>query len=491
VTSAPGGPTRLLALYALRGLDRLTPAQVARALADADPGVREHGVTLAEAFVQDEDLRRQVLALATDPSPRVRYQLAFTVGALPFDDEVLAAMETLLGRDGDDVWMRTAALTTLSHPVVPILQRLAAMPGWSASPGGSAFLGHVLTTIGARGQPAEMAAAVALLAGTSDEHARLTLARDFFAGLSRGDVPLPRADPDGRLAPTLEAASRRAADRATDERVRVTALQLLAQDPRVSHEPFLSVVGPAEPQQVQTTAIAALRRRDAPAIAPALLARWGALTPRVRQDALGLLLARPDRALALLHAVRAGTVQRADLSAGQAQSLLSHADPRVSTLADEVLERAVADRVQVVHSYRPALGMHGDATRGRAVFAEACAACHRLDDVGVDIGPNLLGVQHHGREGLLIAILDPNRKVDPAYLFYEVETRAGDTLQGAITAESPGALTVTQAFGRTQVVPRDQILQMRSLGTSMMPEGLEATLTHGQMADLLEFLITR
>jgi putative heme-binding domain-containing protein len=258
----------------------------------------------------------------------------------------------------------------------------------------------------------------------------------------------------------------------------------------VDHEPFLDVIVPAEAQAVQTAALAALRGRDAPAIAAALLERWPALTPRVRQDALGVLLARPDRALMLLEAIGAGSVQRADLSAGQAQALITHADARVSDLAHDVFERVSKDREQVVEAYRKALDLEGDVARGAAVFAEVCAACHRVNDVGVDVGPNLLGVRHHGREGLLIAILDPNRRVEPAYLFYEVETRGGDILLGAVSAESPSSVTLTQPFGQAHTVAREQIVRMRSLGTSMMPDGLETSVTHQQMADLLEYLVS-
>jgi putative heme-binding domain-containing protein len=432
-----------------------------------------------------------VLARATDPAPRVRYQLAFTLGALPFDADVLSAFDTLLTDHADDVWMRTAALTSLNHPLVPILERLTAASGFATSQGGATFVGQMLRTFGARGQRAELDAALGFMDGVSDERLRLTFARDLFGGFARGNVPVEKADPAGRLAGTIGVARRLELDGATEVALRVTALELLAQDPRVDHVPFLAVVQPTEPQAVQAAALAALRQRDHPDVAPALVSRWGALTPRLRQDALGLLIARPDRALLLLEALRTKTVVPSDLTAGQAQTLLNHPDAAVARVAAGLLTLGTSTRQQVVDAYLPALERPADAARGRVVFANACASCHRLDDVGVDIGPNLLGVRNHGREGLLIDIFDPNRKVDPAYLFYEINLRGGDTLLGAIADETTETLTVAQAYGARTVVRRADIAGMRSVGQSMMPEGLESTMSQQEVADLLEYILTR
>ena len=48
-----------------------------------------------------------------------------------------------------------------------------------------------------------------------------------------------------------------------------------------------------------------------------------------------------------------------------------------------------ADRAAVVASHRDVLTMPGDVQRGAAVFRSACASCHRLDEIGHDVGPNL------------------------------------------------------------------------------------------------------
>ncbi len=480
---------RVRALYVLEGLGRLTAAHVRRALEDEDAGVREHAVRLAERFVDDAALRPAVLARVDDPSPRVRYQLAFTLGALPFGDDLFDVFVRLVHRDGGDRWMRAAAATALVHPLVPILEGLTAAVGGRPADGEAAFIGQILRTVGARGRPDEVTAAIEAIDGATDDRLRLRWAGELFAGFVHGDVDVARVDPGRRLAPVLDLARTLARGADADTARRVTAVELLARDPRVDHEVFLEVLTPREPQELQVAAFAALRTREHPAVIDALLTRWAAFTPRLRQEAVGLLAARPSSALRLLEAVRAGTVAVADLSAGQAQSLIAHADPSVAALARELLDFGTSTRQQVVDRYAEALTLEGNPARGREVFVETCAACHRLDGVGVELGPNLLGVRTHGREGLLVDIFDPNRKVDPAYLQYEVERHDGSREFGAIVEETDAAITLVQAFGSRVTIPRREIAALRNETRSLMPEGLETSLTLQQTADLLAYLL--
>ena len=77
---------RLHALHALEGIGALQEAQLVRALVDEDDRVREHAVLLAEGFARSsrvsETLAAQLGALAGDPAPSVRLQLALTLGEL-------------------------------------------------------------------------------------------------------------------------------------------------------------------------------------------------------------------------------------------------------------------------------------------------------------------------------------------------------------------------------------------------------------------------
>ena len=117
------------------------------ALDDPSAGVRRHAVRLAEYFVEDAPrLQARLLQLAKDPSREVRYQLAFTLGELEIPAR-LTALQTVVGKDPTDPWIRMAALSSLQRNGGQMFQALAAeggvsrFRGWSRVPAGAGKAG--------------------------------------------------------------------------------------------------------------------------------------------------------------------------------------------------------------------------------------------------------------------------------------------------------------------------------------------------------------
>jgi putative heme-binding domain-containing protein len=133
--------------------------------------------------------------------------------------------------------------------------------------------------------------------------------------------------------------------------------------------------------------------------------------------------------------------------------------------------------------------MQGQAVQGRTIFAERCASCHRLAGEGHALGPDLETVRSSGKDILLANIIDPNREVIPKYLNYLVETRDGDTLTGLVSVETQSSLVLRQANSVETTLLRSSIAALRSLGQSVMPEGLEEGLSDQALADLLEYVL--
>jgi putative heme-binding domain-containing protein len=67
-----------------------------------------------------------------------------------------------------------------------------------------------------------------------------------------------------------------------------------------------------------------------------------------------------------------------------------------------------------VKQYTDVLTRASDAQRGKATFRRICSACHRLEDVGHNTGPDLATIKNRGPEAILLALLDPNREVTPS-----------------------------------------------------------------------------
>jgi putative heme-binding domain-containing protein len=108
----------------------------------------------------------------------------------------------------------------------------------------------------------------------------------------------------------------------------------------------------------------------------------------------------------------------------------------------------------------------------------------------MQLGPPIASFASAGAETLLGNILDPNREVAPLYQAYTYELTDGTTATGFILTENSSEITLRMPGGIDKTFPRHQVGSMKGLGQSLMPEGLEATVTVEEMADLLAYLLT-
>ena len=124
------------------------------------------------------------------------------------------------------------------------------------------------------------------------------------------------------------------------------------------------------------------------------------------------------------------------------------------------------------------------------MFQKICAACHRLDNFGHEIGPSLASFRTRGPEAILVNVLDPNREVNPQYVNYLLVTADGRSVTGMIASETANSVTLRRAENATDTVERVDIEELRSSGLSIMPEGLEKQIDPAAMADLLAYLMS-
>lgn len=137
----------------------------------------------------------------------------------------------------------------------------------------------------------------------------------------------------------------------------------------------------------------------------------------------------------------------------------------------------------------------GDAARGRAVFFEhtvGCARCHRLEDRGVAVGPDLADAGLRLKpDKIALSILDPNAEVIEGFVQHMVETNDGDRYFGMMRAESGKSLTLYTLEGRKVVIAKGDIAEHRVLATSAMPTNFGKLLTPQDVADLAAYLMTQ
>jgi len=146
------------------------------------------------------------------------------------------------------------------------------------------------------------------------------------------------------------------------------------------------------------------------------------------------------------------------------------------------------DRAKVIASFGGISQLRGDPARGREVFRQTCAACHRFKEEGRELGPDLGMVATKPDDWLLTAIFDPNQAVEPRYQAQHATLVDGTDLLGILTGETANNITLRAADGNERAVLRSELREIRPLGRSLMPEGLEAALTPQGAADLTSYL---
>jgi putative heme-binding domain-containing protein len=130
----------------------------------------------------------------------------------------------------------------------------------------------------------------------------------------------------------------------------------------------------------------------------------------------------------------------------------------------------------------------GEPVKGRAIWVSTCVGCHYFRGEGASVGPNLGALTDKTPADFLTAILDPNAVVEPRFVAYIVETKDDRTLTGIVNAETATTLTLVQGGGTYEKILRSDITSIRPSGLSLMPEGLEQSMSPQDLANLIAYL---
>ena len=487
---------RLLALYSLKGLDALEDDDLLIALGDEKDRVRERAVLLAEPRLSTSSrLHKTVVALAEDPSPRVRFQLAFTLGEAR-GDGVARALATIARRDAGDVWMRTAVLSSATADPAGLFERLHDDQAFAESAEGAPLLRSLALVVGAKGKDDEIGRVLAALSRGDHGDAAVEVALGLADGLSRNrrgfaDVKGAPAESAAWLAELFDQAAAVAPDEKADPVRRARAVATLGRADYERAAPALAaLLGSNQPPAVQSAAARALGGFDRPEVAGLLLGSWSGFAPGLRNEVVGLLLGRRTWIVPLLDAARSGTIAPAQIPPTRRAALLNDRDPAIRSKAEALFAgETVGPRAEAIARYKAILETPGDLDRGKVVFDRECLVCHKIGARGHEVGPNLAGVRRRTAEEILTSILDPNREVSPEFLEYLVAVDDGRVASGLVASETPTGVTLRGREGIEQTILRRNVVEISSTGKSMMPEGLEKTISPEEMADLLAYLL--
>lgn len=487
---------RIHGLYALDGLDGLSPEVILRALHDSHPRVREHAVRLSERVAdQSAQVREQLFSMVEDHSFRVRFQLAFTLGELS-GPQRNRALADLIQRAGADEMMRVAVMSSLAEGAGDVLTLLAQDATFRQSDVGRSYLSGLATQIGKQQRADDIAAVMGLLQSLpKDESKTIQVIVQALAAKKGSQLATQLAAVTGGQAEQmmknlLANAASVAVKGDADVSVRVAAIQQLRLGTLEGLESqFGQLLSPSEPSDIQVAAVATLATFASTEVANLLVDRWRGLSPRLRGRAGDVLFSREEWIPQLLAAIEEGDIALGDLEPTRMKLLASHRDETIKKRASALLATTQSsDQTALINQYQVSLQLKGDAVQGKALFKKVCSTCHQLEGVGHAIAPNLAAMRNRGPEAIVANVLAPNREVNPQYLNYVVITADGRSLTGMIAAETATSVTLKRADNVTDTILRIDIDEMRSTGLSLMPDGLEKQVNPQAMADLIEYI---
>jgi putative membrane-bound dehydrogenase-like protein len=228
-----------------------------------------------------------------------------------------------------------------------------------------------------------------------------------------------------------------------------------------------------------------------------LLKRYAELPANAKTEAVNTLISRPAFAGALLDAVQRGLVKRQEINATQLRQLRAHNDAELKRKVGSIwpqLDESPSGKKKLFEKYKALLTPErvkaADAGAGRAVFQQACAACHTLYGEGAKIGPDLTGSDRANLDYLLDNIIDPSGVVPDSYRVTMLTLKDDRSLTGIVLNETERALTF-QTVSEKLALQKSEIEQRQPSQLSMMPEGLLEALSEDQVLQLFAYLMSQ
>ena len=134
-------------------------------------------------------------------------------------------------------------------------------------------------------------------------------------------------------------------------------------------------------------------------------------------------------------------------------------------------------------------GGSGDATKGKLIFSQRCAVCHKLFDEGNVIGPDLTGYERGNVDFWLHNILTPSLEIREGFGAYIVELKSGQVLTGMMSAQDAKSITLRDVANQLTQVKQTDIKTQTASPMSLMPPALLTGLSDAEVRDFFAYVM--
>lgn len=159
-----------------------------------------------------------------------------------------------------------------------------------------------------------------------------------------------------------------------------------------------------------------------------------------------------------------------------------------STAPDDQL-RALVAYLRSISDSPNTVEISGNAVNGERVFWASCGTCHKVNERGGRLGPDLSRV-NQSRDQLVAAIRTPSASLATGFEPVTLVTRDGRRVRALRKSEDAFSIQVMDAQERLQGYLKGDLREVVRETTSMMPAFGTDKLSGGDLDDLLRFLAT-
>ena len=254
---------------------------------------------------------------------------------------------------------------------------------------------------------------------------------------------------------------------------------------------LLSLVQHESNASVLSAGLLALQRFTDDSLGQSVVTRYASFPKAAKPAAISFLASRPAWSRRLLAAIESGRLAKRDVPLPTVEVLLGHG-VEVAAQAGQLWpgagQAATGQAAEVARVRAVVEGRPGSPYRGRELFMQRCAACHKLFHKGGEIGPNLTHYQRDDLDTLLPGILDPSRDIREGFEQMHVQTRDGRLISGFLVDRTDKLLILRGIDGGDTVIEQSQVESAKVSPRSLMPEGLLAGLSDQQLRDFFAYL---
>jgi putative membrane-bound dehydrogenase-like protein len=513
------GQHALEALWALNLSGGFDEQAAFALLQHPDPHVRTWTVRLlGDNGAATPEMTRALSGLAgREPNVEVRSQLAASAKRFPAGVG-LPIVWALLQHDEDLAdpyiplqlwWALESKCGTDAAAVVAGFRSDAEISAWRLPVVRTHILSRLMRRFAAAGGTQNFLSAAKLLDLASDAESRKALIAGFeqaFEGRSLPVMPdelvtaLVRAG-GGSLSLRVRqhdpAAVKEALNLLSDptaptlERVRLAAT--FGEVPHPAVPPLLMSMLAEKDRRIVRAALTASAAYDETTLTRAILDGLPRFAPGEQTIAQSVLTSRRAGAEALLQAIENGQMDRKSIptemqekmrlvDAGSLAPRLDQIFGAKQSSQPQAHEQEIARVVGIIQSGQ------GSPYQGRTLYEQRCAACHKLHNVGGDLAPDLTSYDRQDIPSLVLNIVNPNAEIREGYEPVVVTTTQGQTHAGFLVTREAQRVIVRDMAGITLSLRPADIGSIRSMGQSLMPQGLLQGMDDSQLRHLFAYL---